>query len=133
MNMIGRRAFLAAMALFAPAFRAFPRAQSFSVDDFLALSSRLTGYDNLDRETAGVFLKNLLATPGNIVRLARPDAALECDIIAAWYTGVHQVRGEAHLVTHSGALQWRALSMPAPGTCVGPFGSWAKPHRSPKP
>ena len=133
MNTIGRRAFLAAIALIAPAFRAFPRAQSFSVDDFLALSSRLTGYDNLDREIAGVFLKNLLATPGNIVRLARPDAAIERDIIAAWYTGVHQVRGEAQLVTHSGALQWRALSMPAPGTCVGPFGSWAKPHRSPKP
>ena len=133
MNTVGRRAFLAAIALIAPAFRAFPRAQSFSVDDFLALSSRLTGYDNLDREAAGIYLKNLLATPGNIVRLARPDAALERDIIVAWYTGVHQVRGEAQLVTHSNALQWRALSMPAPGTCVGPFGSWAKPHRSPKP
>ena len=133
MNTVGRRAFLAAIALIAPAFRASPRAQSFSVDDFLALSSRLTGYDNLDRETAGIFLKNLLATPGNIVRLARPDAALERDIIVAWYSGVHQVRGEAQLVTHSGALQWRALSMPAPGTCVGPFGSWAKPHRSPQP
>ena len=133
MNTVGRRAFLAAVALIAPAFRASPRAQSFSVDDFLALSSRLTGYDNLDRATAGIFLKNLLATPGNIVRLARPDAALERDIIVAWYSGAHQVRGEAQLVTHSGALQWRALSMPAPGTCVGPFGSWAKPHRSPQP
>lgn len=130
MNTVGRRAFLAAIALIAPAFRASPRAQSFSVDDFLALSSRLTGYDNLDRDTAGIFLKNLLATPGNTVRLARPDAALERDIIVAWYSGVHQVRGEARLVMHSGALQWRALSMPAPGTCVGAFGSWAKPHRS---
>ena len=133
MYTIGRRAFLAAIALVAPAFRVSPRAQSFSVDDFLALSSRLTGYDNLDRATAGIFLKNVLATPGNIVRLARPDAALECDIIVAWYTGVHQVRGEAQLVTHSGALQWRALNMPAPGICVGPFGSWAKPHRPPQP
>src|SRR5688572_23801038 len=104
---VGRRAFLAAVALIAPDFRASPRAQSFSVDDFLALSSRLTGYDNLDRETAVIFLKNLLATPGNIVRLARPDAALERDIIVAWYSGVHQVRGEAQLVTHSGALLWR--------------------------
>ena len=132
MNTVGRRAFLAAAALIVPAFPASPRAQSFSVDDFLALSSRLTGYDNLDRETAGIFLKNLLATPGNLVRLARPDAALERDIIVAWYSGVHQVRGEAQLVTHSGAVQWRALGMPAPGTCVGPFGSWAKPHRSPQ-
>ena len=66
MKTVGRRAFLAAIALVAPAFRAVPRAQAFSVDDFLALSSRLTGYDNLDRAAAGVFLKNLLATPGNI-------------------------------------------------------------------
>jgi hypothetical protein len=51
MNMAGRRAFLAAIALMAPAFRASLHAQSFSVDDFLRLSSRLTGYDNLDRET----------------------------------------------------------------------------------
>ena len=130
MNLLGRRAFLAAVALFAPAYRASPQAQSFPVDDFLALSSRLTGYDDLDREAAGVFLKNLLATPGNVTRLARPDAAIERDIVVAWYTGVHQVRGEAELVTHRGALQWRALGMPAPGTCVGPFGSWAKPHRA---
>src|SRR5688500_13489319 len=130
---VGRRAFLAAIALLAPAFRASPRAQSFSVDDFLALSSRLTGFDNLDRESAGVFLKNLLATPGTAVRLARPDAALERDIIVAWYTGVHQVRGAAQLVTHAGALQWRALTMPAPGSCVGPFGTWAKPHRPSQP
>ena len=130
MNMVGRRAFLAAIAAFAPGFRVSAHAQSFSVDDFLALSSRLTGSDNLDRGIAGTLLKNLLATPGNTVRLPRPDAALERDIIVAWYTGVHQVGSEAQLVTHSGALQWRALSMPAPGTCVGPFGSWAKPHRS---
>jgi hypothetical protein len=133
MSTVSRRGFLAVIALITPAFRVSPRAQSFSIDDFLALSSRLTGYDKLDRETAGVFLKNLLATPGNVVRLARPDAALERDIIVAWYTGVHQVKGEAQLVTHSGALQWRALNMPAPGTCVGPFGSWAKPHRSLQP
>jgi Membrane bound FAD containing D-sorbitol dehydrogenase len=133
MNMVGRRAFLEAIAAIGPAFRASLHAQSFSVDDFLVLSSRLTGYDNLDRGIAGALLKNLLATPGNAARLVRPDAALERDIIVAWYTGVHQVRDEARLVTHSGALQWRALRMPAPGTCVGPFGSWAKPHRSAQP
>ena len=132
MNTVGRRAFLAAIAAFTPALRASAYAQSFSVDDFLALSSRLTGYDNLDRGTAGILLKNLLATPGTAARLVRPDASLERDIIVAWFTGVHQVRGEARLVTHSGALQWRALNMPAPGTCVGPFGSWAKPHNSSK-
>ena len=128
-----RREFVAALALVAPCFRATARAQSFSLDDFLALSARLTGHADLDREAAGRFLKNLLATPGSAARLAHPDPSLERDIIVAWYTGVHQVRGEARLVTHAGALQWRAMGMPAPGTCVGPFGTWAKPHRSSRP
>ena len=128
-----RRAFIAALGLVMPWFRAAPHAQSFSVDDFLALSSRLTGYTGLDRKIGGILLSNLLAAPDTAARLSRPDAALERDIIVAWYTGIQQVRGEARLITHTGALQWRALGMPAPGSCVGAFGRWAKPHRSPQP
>lgn len=130
---LGRRAFIAALGLVTPSFRAAPHAQSFSVDDFLALSSRLTGYTDLDRTLGGILLNNLLTVPDMAVRLARPDAALERDIIVAWYTGVQQVRSQARLVTHAGALQWRALGMPAPGWCAGPFGTWAKPHRPPQP
>ena len=123
---------MAAVALVAP-LRASTRAQSFPLDEFLALSSRLTGFTDLNRETASTFLKQLLATPGNAARLAFPDAVMEREIIMAWYTGVHPVRGEAQLVTHTGALQWRALGMPAPGSCVGPFGTWADPPRSRRP
>ena len=129
----GRRAFFTALGLVMPWFRAAPHAQSFSLDDFLALSARLTGHTDLDRKTGSMLLNNLLAAPDVATRLARPDAALERDIIVAWYTGVQQVRGEARVVTHAGALQWRTLGMPAPGLCVGPFGTWAKPHRSPQP
>jgi fructose 5-dehydrogenase small subunit len=127
---LGRRAFIAAVGLVTPWFQAASHAQSFSLDDFLALSSRLTGYTDLDREIGAVLLKNLLAAPDTAGRLARPDAALERDIIVAWYTGVQHVRGEARVVMHVGALQWRALGMRAPGLCTGPFGTWAKPHRS---
>jgi hypothetical protein len=130
---LGRRAFIAALGLATPWFRASPHAQPFSLDNFLALSSRLTGYTELDPKIGSILLNNLLAAPDTADRLARPDAALERDIIVAWYTGVQQVRGEARLVTHAGALQWRALGMPAPGLCAGPFGTWAKPHRSPQP
>ena len=57
---------------------------------------------------AHIHLKHFVATPGiTTARLARPDAALERDIIVAWYTGVHQVRGQAQLVTYTGALVWR--------------------------
>ena len=110
-----RRAFIAALGLVTPWFRAAPHAQSFSLDDFLALSSRLTGYTDLDRKIGGTLLNNLLASD-MAARLARPDAP-----------------GEARVVTHTGALQWRALGMPAPGLCDGPFGTWARPPRSPQP
>jgi hypothetical protein len=130
---LGRRAFIAALGLVTPWFRAAPHAQSFSLDSFLALSSRLTAYTDLDRTVGGTLLNNLLAAPGMAARLARPDAALERDIIVAWYTGVQEVSGEARVVTHTGALQWRALGMPAPGLCAGAFGTWAKPPRSPRP
>jgi D-sorbitol dehydrogenase-like protein len=131
MTRFGRRAFIAAIAVVGPMFSA-TSAQSVSIDDFLALSSRLTGHSTLDRGTAAIFLKNLLAEPGNAARLIRPDAALERDIILAWYTGMQEVRGEMQTVTHTGALQWRTLGMPAPGTCVGSFGTWSKPPRPPE-
>jgi hypothetical protein len=126
---VGRRAFVAALALVGPMFRAAPRAQSFSVDEFLALSSRLTGHSSLDRATGAIFLKSLLSEPGSAARLTRPDAALEREIILAWYTGVQTVRGNPQTVTHTGALQWRTLGMPAPGMCAGSFGAWSKPGR----
>lgn len=130
---LGRRAFIAALGLVTPWFRVAPHAQSFSLDNFLALSSRLTGYTDLDPTIGSTLLNNLLAAPEMAARLARPDAALERDIIVAWYTGVQEAPGGARVVMHTGALQWRALGMPAPGWCVGPFGTWATPHRSPQP
>ena len=130
MKTVGRRALLAALALVGPMLRATCRAQSFSFDEFLALSSRLTGQSNLDRATAAIFLKTLLAEPGNAARFARPDAKLEREIILAWYTGVQIVRGDPQTVTHTGALQWRTLGMPAPGMCAGSFGAWSNPARS---
>jgi hypothetical protein len=127
MTTIGRRAFLAAAALLSPMLRAAAAAQQISLDDFVALSSRLTGHADLDRDAAAAILKMIAAVPGGAARLARPDAVLEREIIAAWYTGVCAIGGERRVVTHIGALQWRALGMPAPGACTGAFGAWSKP------
>ena len=130
MSRLGRRAFVAAIAFVSPLLRRVGAAQSFSLDDFLTLSSRLTGRRDLDRDGAEILLKALLATPGTAEKLRRPDAALEREILAAWYTGMYTLRGERRLATHTGALQWRALGMPAPGTCVDRFGAWADPPRT---
>ena len=130
MPVLGRRAFLAVAACLSPLARMKGGAQSFSLDDFIKLSSRLTGRTDLDRPTADIFLKALLSTPANAARLRRPDAALEREIVTSWYTGTYQLRGERRLATHTRALQWRALGMPAPGTCAGRFGAWSQPPRT---
>ena len=72
-------------------------------------------------------LKALLATPATAAKLAQPDAAFEREIIAAWYTGTHNVGGQRQVATHVGALKWRSLGIPAPGQCAGRFGAWSQP------
>ena len=144
MPILGRRAFLAIAALFAPAIRLRALGQpppSISIDEFLRLSRRLTGRAALDAEIAATYLNALLAVPANRALLAQltrggagPEpapahAALEHAIIESWYTGTYTVNGERRLATHTGALMWSALDMPAPGTCVGAFGAWSHPHR----
>jgi hypothetical protein len=133
MTLLHRRAFVAVVSFIGPLTRAAAAFQPspISLDEFIALSSRLTGHTDLNRTAADVFLKGLLATPGNAAKLRQPDAGLERDIIVAWYTGAHDVRGERQLATHAGALKWRAVGVPVPGTCAGRFGAWAQPSRLP--
>jgi len=131
-----------------------PATVPMSVDEFLSLSQRLVGRPTLDAQLAGTYLNALLAVPGNAARLAqlargaasprsperlalpdgpealadRPEAlALECTIIEWWYTGAYTLAGEPRLATHTGALMWNALGMPAPGTCGSAFGAWSRP------
>lgn len=133
MSQLGRRAFLTVVVFISPLARAAGAFQprTISLDEFIALSSRLTGHTDLNRAAADVFLEALLATPANAARLAQPDAALEREIVAAWYTGAHAVRGDRQLATHTGALKWRALGIPAPGSCAGRFAAWSQPPRVP--
>src|SRR5438093_10462299 len=134
MAALRRRAFLAAAALFSPlawiVAAAQAQSQAFSLDDFLALSSRLTGRTNLDRAAADALLKALRSKPGYEARLPRPDAALEREIIVSWYTGTYEIGGERRLFTHAGSLQWRAIGLPVPGACAGRFGAWSQPALS---
>ena len=127
-----RRAFLAWLGFVAPLARAVAAAQprAMSLDEFMAWSSRLTGHRDLNRQAADTMLKALLASPASAAKLAQPDAAFEREIIAAWYTGTHQVGGERRIATHAGALKWRALAIPPPGQCAGRFGAWSEPPPS---
>jgi len=129
---LGRRAFLALLALISPLARPAAAAQPrpMSLDEFIAWSSRLTGHSDLNRQAADAMLKALLATPATAAKLAQPDAAFEREVIAAWYTGTHDLRGARQVATNVGALKWRALGISAPGQCAGRFGAWSQPPSS---
>ena len=102
----------------------------------MALSSRLTARSGLDLNLGRTYLAGLLNDPKKapsletLVHGRGIDVALEREIILNWYTGVYKVAGERRLATHAGALVWKALNLPAPGTCSGKTGYWAKPHMS---
>lgn len=55
--MLRRRAFLTVVAFLSPLARIMGVAQSFSLEDFVRLSSRLTGRTDLDRAAAAAILK----------------------------------------------------------------------------
>ena len=105
---------------------------------FLALSARLIGRADLDRDLGRAHLAALQATPrvtpllrqlgaGTPADRTPPHEALERAIIASWYTGVCDVGGQRQVVTHAGALMWQVLGRTAPGLCAGPTGAWARP------
>ena len=135
---LSRRAFLALAALFVPASRLV--ATAVTLDEFVEVSERLLGRKNLDREVAQTYLTALNANPDSAATLAylvqsngnpTPEQrTLSATIVEWWYTGVYTVDGKPRLATHTGALVWSSLGMPAPGTCAGPFGAWAQPPRS---
>src|SRR5688572_22335505 len=114
MGPLGRRAFLVFASLLSPLVRwATAHAQvagaapssSVPLDDFLALSARLTGHTGLDPDVARIYLDALVSAPANVSVLAQvsararaglarteptpAEAALEREIIAAWYTGTY--------------------------------------------
>jgi hypothetical protein len=141
---LGRRPFLA-LVFAALAGRLRPSAgggvaaaqsRAVTADQFLALSSRLTGHRQLDSTLARMYLDAILAVPQRAALLeglvndsARTagHAALERDIIASWYTGVHEVGGVPQVATHGGALVWQVMGRPATGMCAGAMGEWAQP------
>ncbi|MBY0495224.1 MAG: sorbitol dehydrogenase family protein [Cyanobacteria bacterium] len=136
MASLTRRALLGGAVLLASSARLRAMAPV-SLAEFIELSQRLLGRSKLDTEVAHLYLTALLADADSAVTLAylvqsngnptAEQAALSRTIIEWWYTGVYEVDGKPRLATHSGALMWNAMRMPAPGTCAAPFGAWSQP------
>lgn len=108
-----------------------------SLDQFLSISNRLLGIDDLDRNIAGKFLDGLVASGREVVlgRLVSgadtsSDAArnLANDIVASWYSGIYETGQGRAVATYNEAMIWRALGFTKPlGNCGGPTGYWNNP------
>lgn len=146
LDSLDRRAFLVLLAAVVCPLRSWARAlvpgspgaqpPPVSLDDFLALSVRLTGHQRLDPALAKTYLDAFTSTPAAAARLQAlltggqrtpGHAVLACEVVEAWYTGVYRIEGTPHVATHGGALVWQVLGRPAPGTCVTMQADWSQP------
>jgi hypothetical protein len=130
------------------------------VEQFLALSALLTGYDDLSPEVARVYLASLNRSeefaiswaelyqranmgggnpPTSVDELAEmglwddPEAQPLADkIIELWYTGVYNsAEGEPQVATYADNLTWRSLTFTKPLTICGSPGFWALAPQQP--
>lgn len=107
-----------------------------TVEQFLALSQKLTQASSLDVGIAKTLLGGFLAT-GNGPALAQLAAGadeygpLADAIVAAWYSGLYDTANGQAVATFDQALVWTALSFTKPfGSCGGETGYWADPPQN---
>ncbi len=112
---------------------------SVSVEQFLALSEKLTETKALDVDIAKTLLGGFLAT-GNGASLAEmvkeeADYTSYTDlanaIVAAWYSGVYDSGSGQAVAAFTDALVWDALTFSKPwAECGGETGYWSEPPQS---
>ncbi len=144
----------AAVAAPAASAAATPSPSQLGLEGFLALSSLLTGIDNLNPQVGQIYLDSLEASsqfevsPADLYRqagfteAAAPRAiedlerrglfaqeatrALADKIIEYWYSGVYDTaEGEQAVATFADALVWRAVRYTKPLTLCAAPGFWA--------
>jgi hypothetical protein len=116
------------------------------LDDFMRLSTALTGHTGLDKELGQIYLDALLHTPhgeddltrllaeleeGGIPAYVREELqAIARGLLLAWYTGHYPTMSGPKVGTFTQALAWHALGYTtAPSICAGTMGHWGdKPN-----
>jgi D-sorbitol dehydrogenase-like protein len=112
-----------------------------SLDDFMRLSTALTGHAGLDKELGQIYLDALLHTPqdeDDLIRLLtgleegeihayvrEKPSSIARELLLAWYTGHYPTMSGPKVATFTQALAWRALGYTtAPSLCGGTMGHW---------
>ena len=111
-------------------------ATSPSLDQFIALSQKLTGQSSLD-DDMGRNIFDAFVSAGHADDLAklisepapeRSEAKIANALVAAWYTGFSPLPGAREVAGFNDALVWTALSYTKPwGNCGGEMGYWGEP------
>jgi hypothetical protein len=110
--------------------------ETVTVDQFRALSARLTGaaVSDLDAAMAGKLLDAFLSMGREpALRRLAADRGLSAgpvadDIVAAWYSGTYKTPAGLAVAGFTDALLWNALDFTKPpGECGGETGYWADP------
>jgi hypothetical protein len=113
--------------------------ETITVDEFRALSARLTGVDaaRLDPTAATKILDGLisLGRGSDLAALAAEPGAnmgpLADSIVAAWYSGRYASRVGPATIDLNQALLWTVLDFTKPpGVCGGETGYWAEPYQN---
>jgi len=137
MPTFSRRALILGGACALSAASAFPffagANETITVDEFRALSARLTGASltDLNATAAAKLLDGFLSMErgADLARLAADPGAragpLADDIVAAWYSGNYQTAAGLASIGLPSALLWDALNYTKPsGFCGGLTGYW---------
>jgi hypothetical protein len=134
-----RREILAGMAaaITAAGAAGFPTAlhaaPGLTVDDFLALSEKLTAKRPLDAAVAAKLLGGFVASgkgDGLLTLMRGEDIEDELAdaIVAAWYAGLYETGWGQAVSDFNGALVWAAMTYTKPwANCGGATGYWADP------
>lgn len=106
-----------------------------SLDEFIAVSRKVTGQSSLD----GGMGKNILAAflsagqGGDITSLIADPAPEHSEtkianaVVAAWYSGLSPLPGAREVTGFNEALVWNALTYTKPwGSCGGETGYWSE-------
>lgn len=107
-----------------------------TVDQFRALSEKLTQKSKLDPGIAASLLGGFLATGkgDGIAKLISGDDiddALAGAIVAAWYSGLYNTGWGEAVASFNDALVWNALTFTKPwANCGGATGYWSDPPAS---
>jgi hypothetical protein len=104
------------------------------IGDFLALSTRLTGFSTRELLATGMVDDYLAVSVRELGAHRYRQLLDQKDLVAAkavtrlWYTGSWALDGTSFVVSarsYAAALVWRTIGVPAPGTAPAGYGSWA--------